>query len=183
MLVTWKKSCDKPRQHIKKLRHHFARTKIHIVQAMHFPVVMNTCESWTVKKAEHQRTDAFKLWCWRRLWRVSGSMEIKPIDLKGNQPWLFIGRTDAEAKAPILWPFDGKSWLTGKKSWCWERLRAGERADWVWDGRMASLTQCTWAWANCRRYWRQGSLVCWSPWVCKELHTAEWLSNSNKILD
>ena len=126
-------------------------TKVHRVKTMVFPAVMYGCKKWIIKKAEHQRTDAFKLWCWRRLWRVSGSMEIKPIDLKGNQPWLFIGRTDAEAKAPILWPFDGKSWLTGKKSWCWERLRAGERADWVWDGRMASLTQWTWVWANSRR--------------------------------
>ena len=69
-LIPWKEGCDKPRQHIKKPRHHFARTKIHIVQARHFPVVMNTCESWTVKKAEHWWTDAFKLWCWRRLLKV-----------------------------------------------------------------------------------------------------------------
>ena len=61
-------------------------TKVHRVKTMVFPAVMYGCKKWIIKKAEHQRTDAFKLWCWRRLWRVSGSMEIKPIDLKGNQP-------------------------------------------------------------------------------------------------
>ena len=70
MLAPWKESCDKPRQHIKKQRHHFL-TKVHIVKAMVFLVVMYRCESWTIKKAEHWRIDAFKLWCWRRLLRVS----------------------------------------------------------------------------------------------------------------
>ena len=69
MLVSWKKSCDKPRWHIKKQRHYIV-TKIHLVKAMVFPVVMYGCESWTVKKAERQRIDAFELWCWRRLLRV-----------------------------------------------------------------------------------------------------------------
>ena len=69
MLATWEKSCDQPRQHIKKQRYYFAN-KVHLVKAMVFPVVMYRCESWTVKKAEHQRIDAFELWCWRRLLRV-----------------------------------------------------------------------------------------------------------------
>ena len=69
MLVSWKESCDKPRQCFKKRRRHFA-DKVHLVKAMVFPVVMYGCESWTVKKAEHQRIDAFELWCWRRLLRV-----------------------------------------------------------------------------------------------------------------
>ena len=64
----WKKSYDKPRQHIKRQRHHFAN-KVHLVK-MVFPVVMYGCESWTIKKAECRRIDAFKLWCWRRLLRV-----------------------------------------------------------------------------------------------------------------
>ena len=68
-LLAWKKSCDKPRQHIKKQRHHFV-DRVCIVTAMVFPVVMYGCESWTIKKAEHQRIDAFKLWCWRRPFRV-----------------------------------------------------------------------------------------------------------------
>ena len=69
MLIPWKKSYDQTRQHIKKQRHYFA-TNVHLVKAMVFPVVMYGCESWTMKKAEHQRIDAFELWCWRRLLRV-----------------------------------------------------------------------------------------------------------------
>ena len=69
MLAPWKKSYDKPRLYIKKQRHYFA-DKVHIVKAMVFPVVMYGYESWTIKKAEHQRIDAFELWCWRRLLRV-----------------------------------------------------------------------------------------------------------------
>ena len=69
MLAPWKKSYDQPRQHIKKQRHYLP-TKVHLVKAMVFPVVMYGCESWTIKKAEHWRIDAFELWCWRRLLRV-----------------------------------------------------------------------------------------------------------------
>ena len=75
-----------------------------------FLVVMYGSESWTIKKAECQRIDAFKLWCWRRLLRVPlDCKEIQPVHPKGNQPWIFIGRTDAGAEAPILWPPDAKS--------------------------------------------------------------------------
>ena len=70
MLTPWKESYDQPRQHIQKQRHYFA-TKVHLVKAMVFPVVMYGCESWTVKKAERRRIDAFELWCWRRLLRVT----------------------------------------------------------------------------------------------------------------
>ena len=74
---------------------------------------MYRCESWIIKKAEHWKTHAFELWCWRRLLRVPlDYREIKPVNPKGNQPWIIIGRTDAEA--PILWPSDAKSWLTEK---------------------------------------------------------------------
>ena len=88
-------------------------TKVHIVKAIVFPVVMYGCESWTIKKAEHWRIDAFEVWCWRKLLRVL-CKEIKPVSPKGNQPCIFIGRTVAEAEAPILWPPDVKSRLTGK---------------------------------------------------------------------
>ena len=79
-------------------------TKIHLVKAMVFPVVMYGCGSWTIKKAECQRIDAFELWCWRRLLRVPWTpcKEIKPVKPKGNQSCIFIGRTDAEAEAPNL---------------------------------------------------------------------------------
>ena len=76
---------------------------------------MYGCESWTIKKAECQRIDAFALWCWRRLLRVPlDCKEIKPVNPKGNQSWIFIGRTDAEAEPLILWPPNLKSWLFGK---------------------------------------------------------------------
>ena len=67
---------------------------------------------WSVKKAEYQRTDAFELWCWRKLLSPSDCKEIHPVNPKGNQSWIFTGRTDAEA--PILWPPDVKNWLIGK---------------------------------------------------------------------
>ena len=85
MLAPWKKSYDKPRRHIKKQRHYFAK-KVHIVKTMVFPVVMYGCESWTKIKIEHQRIDAFKLWCWRRLlkdpWtaRKSNQLILKEIN-------------------------------------------------------------------------------------------------------
>ena len=83
------------------------QTKVHIVKDMVFPVVMCGCASWTIKKTEHQRTDAFTLWYWRRLKSPLETKEIKPVNPKGNQPLIFIGRTDTEA--PILWPPDAKS--------------------------------------------------------------------------
>ena len=89
-------------------------TKVRLVKAMVFPVVMYGCESWTVKKAEHWRIDAFELWCWRRLLRVPWTKEIQPVHPNGDQSWVFIGRTDAKAETPILWPPHAKSWLIGK---------------------------------------------------------------------
>ena len=89
--------------------------KVHLVKAMFFPVVMYGCESWTIKKAEHQRIDSFELWCWWRLLRVPlDCKEIKLVNPKGNQSWIFIRRTDAEAETPILWPSDAKNWFIGK---------------------------------------------------------------------
>ena len=83
------------------------------VKAMVFPVVVYGCKSWTINKAEHRRIDNFKLWCWRRLLRLDWK-EIKPVNPKGNQPWIFIERNVAETEAPILWPPDVESWLIEK---------------------------------------------------------------------
>ena len=74
---------------------------------------MNACESWTVKKAESRKTDAFELWYWT-LESSLDSKEIKPVNPKGNQSWIFIEKTDAEAAAPILWPPDAENWLIKK---------------------------------------------------------------------
>ena len=83
-------------------------TKVCLVKAIVFPVVIYGCESWTVKKAEHQRIDVFELWCWRKL-LCPLDCKIKPVNLKGNQSCIFIGRIDAEAEAAILWPPDVKN--------------------------------------------------------------------------
>ena len=84
-------------------------TKVCLVKAMVFPVVMYGCESWTVKKAERRRIDAFELWCWRRLLRVPWTARIQPVHSEGDQPWDFFGGNDAEAETPVLWPPDAKS--------------------------------------------------------------------------
>ena len=89
-------------------------TNVRLVKAMVFPVVMYGCESWTIKKAERRRIDAFELWCWRRLLNPLDCKEIQPVYPKGDQSWVFIGRTDVETETPILWPPDAKSWLTWK---------------------------------------------------------------------
>ena len=95
---------------ILKSRDIILSTKVHLVKAIVFPVVMYGCEGWTVKKAECRRVDAFELWCWRRLLRLLDCKEIQPVHLNpGDQSWVFTGRTDVEAETPILWPPDAKS--------------------------------------------------------------------------
>ena len=85
-------------------------TKVHLVKAMVFPVVMYGCKRRTIKKAEWQRIDAFELWCWRRLLKSPlDCKEIQPVHPKGDQSLVFIGRTDVEAETPILWPPDANS--------------------------------------------------------------------------
>ena len=106
---------------------------------MVFPVVMYGCESWTIKKAECRRIDAFELWCWRRLFESPlDCKEIQPVYPKGDQSWVFIGRTDVEAETPIFWPPDAKSWLIWKdadagKDWGGRRRRGQQRMRWL-DG-------------------------------------------------
>ena len=106
---------------------------------------MYGCESWTVRKAECQRIDAFELWCWRRLLRVLDCKEVQPVHPKGDQSWVFIEKIDAKAETPILWPPDGNEELTHlKRPCCWERLRVGgEGDDRESDGWMASWTRWT----------------------------------------
>ena len=85
-------------------------TKVHLVKAMIFLIIRYRCERWTIKKAEHRRTDSFELWCWRRLLRVPWTARRSNQSIpKEISPAMFIGRTDAEAETPILWPPDGKS--------------------------------------------------------------------------
>ena len=97
---------------ILKSRDIILSTKVCLVKATVFPVVMYGCESWTVKKAECRRIDAFEVWCWRRLLKSPlGCKEIQPVHSKGDQSWVFIGGTDVEAETPILWLPDAESWL------------------------------------------------------------------------
>ena len=130
------------------------------MQSLHyilvFPVVRYGWDSWTIKKAEHQIIDAFEVWYWRRLLRISWTAR------KSNQSVLkeiraFVGRTDAEAEAPILWPPDAKELTHWKRPWFWERLRVGgERDDRGWNGWMASPTQWTWVWVYSGSCWWTG---------------------------
>ena len=114
---------------ILKRKHIILMTKVCIVIAMVFPVVTYVCESWSIKTDECQRIDAFHLWSWRKLFESpSDCKEIKPVnptEILGNQPWIFIGRTDVEA--PILWPPDAKSQLTGKDPDAGEDWRQEEK--------------------------------------------------------
>ena len=126
--------------------------KIHIVKVTVF-LVTHGCESWTIKKAECWRIDGFELCCWKRLLRVLGQQgdQTNPVRY---QPWIFIGRTDAEA--PILWPPDTKSWVIEKDPDAgndWGQMEKGMTG---WNGWMASLTQWTWVWANSERECRTG---------------------------
>ena len=129
-------------------------TKVHLVKAMVFPVVIHGCKSWTIKKAGRQRIDAFEMWCWRRLESFLDCKEIQPVNPKGNQFWIIIGRTGTEAATPILWPPNVKSWLIWKDSDAGKV--GGEGDDRGWDGWMALLTQCTWVWVSSRSWWWTG---------------------------
>ena len=147
-------------------------TKVHLIKAMVFPVVMYGCESWTIKKAKHWRIDASELWCCRRLLDCK---EIKPVNPKGNQSWIFIGRTDAET--PILWPPDAKSWLIWKdpdagKDWRQEEkgMTEDEMVGWRHQLNGCEFEQAPGVGDG------QGGLVCCSPWGHKELDTTERLN-------
>ena len=132
-------------------------TKACLVKAMVFPVVMYGCQSWTIKKVECRRIDAFELWCWRRLLRVpwtarrSSQSILKEISPGCSAEGLML---KLKLNSLATWCEELTYW---KRPWCWERLRAGgEGDDRGWDGWMASLTQLTWIWAKSGRWWRTG---------------------------
>ena len=144
---------------------------------MIFPVVMYGCESWTIKKAEHWIIDAFELW--RRLESSLDCKEIKPVNPKGNQPWIFIGRTDAKAEALILWPPNAKNWLIGKDP------NAGKDRRQEKKGMIEDEMVGRHHWFNGHEVEKvpgdgegQGSLACCSPWGHKESDMTEWLKNN-----
>ena len=153
-------------------------TKVCLVKAMVFPVVMYGCESWTVKKAECWRIDAFEQWCWRRLLRVPWTARrFNQSILKENQYWIFIRRTDAEAGAPILWPPDVRSWLIWKdpdagKDWRQEEKEMTEDEMVGWHHRLDGHESDEAPGVGDG----QESLACCSPWCCKESDTTERLN-------
>ena len=140
---------------------------------------MYGCESWTIKKSEHQTIDAFELWCWRRLESPLDCKDIKPVNPKGHQSWIFIGKTDAEAVAPILWPFDGKSpslektlmlgKFEGRRRRGWQEIMVGWH-HWL-NGHEFEQTPGVWSEG-------QGSLMCCSTWGGQR-DTTERLNNNN----
>ena len=173
-LAPWKKSDDQPRQHIKKQGHYFVN-KVHLVKAMVFPVVMYGCESWTRKKAECQRIDAFELWCWRRLSRVpwiarrsnqSFLKEISPgcsleglmLKLKLQYFGHLIRRTDSLKKQLMM----GKT--EGRRRRGWQRMRWLYAITDVMDNELEQALEVG---------GRQGSLVCCSPWGSRVGHNWE----------
>ena len=123
-------------------------------------------ESWAPK-------NAFELWWWRRLESPLDCKEIQPVHPKGNQSWIFTGRTDAEAETPNTSATWWEELTHLKRPWCWEGLKAGgEGDDRGWDSWMASPTQWTWVWVGDR----QGGLACCSPWGHKVLDMTERLN-------
>ena len=133
--------------------------KVCIVKALVFPIVMYRYESWTIKKAECQRTDAFELWCWRRLLRVPWTARRSNQSiLKEINPEYSTLRTDAEGEAPILWPPDAKSWLIRKGCDAGKKLKAGEEGEnRGQDGWMALLNDSVeMSFSMLWRWWRIG---------------------------
>ena len=152
-----------------------------VVKAMVFPVVMYGCKSWTVKKAECRRIDGFWIVVLEKtLESPLDCKEIQPVHSKGDQAWVFIGRTDAKAETPILWPPHAKSWLIGKDSdtgrdWGQEEkgMTEYEMAGWPhWlDGHESEWTPGVGD--------GQGGLACCNSWGRKELDMTEWLNWTN----
>ena len=151
---------------------------------MVFPVVMYGCKSWTIKKSECRKIDAFELWCWRRFLKSPlDCKEIQPVHPKGDQSWVFIGRPHVEAKTPILWPPHAKSWLI------WQDPDAGK--DW-WPEEKGTTEDEMVGWhhqLNGRGFgWTpgvddgQGGLACCNLWGHKESDTTEWLNWTEVIL-
>ena len=142
-------------------------TKVCLVKAMVFPVVIYGCASWTIKKSEHQRTDAFELWCWRRLFRVPWTARRSNQSiLKEISPEYSLEGLMLKAETPILWPPDVKNW--------------GEGDNRGWDGWMASLTGWTWVWATSGSWWWTGK-----PGVLQFMgsQSQTWLSDWTELRD
>ena len=152
----WKESYDQSTQHIKNQRHYFVN-KGPFSQSYGF----SSGHVW-MWELNYKESSALKNWCFwtvvleKTLESPMDCKEMEPVHPKGNQAWIVIGRSDAEAVTPVLRPPDAKNWLI-TRPWCWERLKAGgEGDDRGWDGWMASLTQWTWVWISSGSSWWTG---------------------------
>ena len=142
-------------------------TKVHLVKVMFFPVVIYRCESWTIKKVKHQSTDAFELQCWRTLLSFLDSKEIKPVNPKGKQLWMLIGRRDVEAELQyfghFMWRAESFRKTGVGKVWGQEKgVSEYEIFGWHHQHNRQDLEQ------TLRDSEGQGSLVYCNPWGCKE---------------
>ena len=174
MLAPWKENYDQPRQHIKKQRHYFTK-KCPSSQSYGFSSVMYGCESWTINKSWVPKNWCF--WTEKTLESPLDCKEIQPLHPKGDQSWVFIGRTDVEAEIPILWPPDAKSWLIGKDSdpgrdWGQEEKGMTEDEMAGWHHR---LDGCEFEWTPGVGD-GQGGLACCDSRGCKESDMTEWLN-------
>ena len=153
-------------------------TKVCLVKAMVFPVVIYGCENWTVKKAECWRIDAFELWCWRRLLRVPWTARRSNQSiLKEISPGCSFGRNDAKAETPVLWPPHAKIWLIGKDSDAGRDW--GQEENGTTEDEMAGWHH--WLYGRESRWTPgvgdgQGGLACYDSWGCKESDMTEWLN-------
>ena len=180
MLAPWKESYNQPRQYIKKQRHYFANID-QFSQSYGFS--NSQVQMWEL---DHKESRATKNWCFQivvleKTLESPSDNKIKPDNPKGNRPWIFIGKTDAEAEAPIIWPPDVKSWLIGKidagKDWKQEEkgTTEGEMVGWHHWLNGHEFEQTLWDGEGLR------SLVCCNPWGHTESDMTEWPNNKNVI--
>ena len=176
MIASWQESYDKSRQCVKKQRHHFADKGPY---SQGYGLSSSHVQVWELDKKESR---ALKNWCFqtvvleKTLESPLESKEIKTVNPEGTQSWIFIGRTDAEAEAPIIWPPDVKSQLVGNdpeagKNWRQKEMRMPdvEMVGWLLEKTPGNGEG-------------QGSLVCFSPWSHKESDRTEWLNNNNNYV-
>ena len=156
MLAPWKKSYDQSRQHIKKQRHYFPTNQVHLVKAMVFPVVTYGCESWTIRKADHQRIDTFELWCWRRLLRITWTpRRSNQSILKEISPEYSLEGLMLKLKLQYFGHFRRTNSM--EKTLMLGRIESRSRMEWQRkDGWMASPTQWTWVWVSSGFLWWTG---------------------------
>ena len=179
MLSPWKKSYDQPRQHIKKQRHHFTNKG---PSSQSYGFSSGHVWMWELDhKAEHRRIDTFELWCWRRLLRVpwtvrrSNQSILKEISPEYSLEGLML-KLKLQYSGHLMQ-------RTGKRSWCWERLKVGgEGVDRGWDSWMASLTQWTWVWASYWSWWWTGK-----PGILQSMGSQrvrhDWATELNPIVE